>query len=69
MTVDSAPSKREKNAVGRPRLEIDFNAVAEAAAAVFAENGYEGVSIDAVAEKLDISRATLYRTVPTKSHL
>ncbi|MGO4385888.1 TetR/AcrR family transcriptional regulator, partial [Specibacter sp. RAF43] len=50
-------------------LEIDFNAVAEAAAAVFAENGYEGVSIDAVAEKLDISRATLYRTVPTKSHL
>jgi AcrR family transcriptional regulator len=54
---------------GRPRKEIDMQAVADGAARLFAEGGYDAVSIEAVAEKLSVSRATLYRTVPTKDDL
>ncbi len=54
---------------GRPRLEIDPDAVADAVAELFAEGGIEAVSILDAAEKLSVSRATLYRTVPTKEHL
>jgi AcrR family transcriptional regulator len=54
---------------GRPRLTIDRNAVADAVAELFHEGGYEAVSIVDTAEKLSVSRATLYRTVPTKQDL
>lgn len=54
---------------GRPRLDIDPDAVADAVAELFAEGGLDNVSIVEAAEKLNISRATLYRTVPTKEHL
>ncbi|WP_229581311.1 TetR/AcrR family transcriptional regulator [Rhodococcus rhodochrous] len=43
--------------------------VADAAAVLFTEGGYDAVSIEAVAERLTVSRATLYRTVPSKEHL
>jgi AcrR family transcriptional regulator len=61
-TVNSRPR-------GRPRLTIDRDAVADAVAELFAEGGYEAVSIVDTAEKLAVSRATLYRTVPTKEDL
>ena len=54
---------------GRPRLEIDRDAVADAVAELFAEGGIEAVSIAETADKLSVSRATLYRTVPTKEEL
>ena len=54
---------------GRPRKDIDLDVVADAAATLFNEGGYDAVSIEAVAEKLAVSRATLYRTVPTKDDL
>ncbi|KAA9160504.1 TetR/AcrR family transcriptional regulator [Amycolatopsis acidicola] len=54
---------------GRPRKEIDLDEVADAAATLFLEGGYDAVSIEAAAEKLAVSRATLYRTVPTKEDL
>lgn len=54
---------------GRPRLDIDPDDVADAVAELFAEGGIDSVSIVEAAEKLNISRATLYRTVPTKEHL
>jgi AcrR family transcriptional regulator len=54
---------------GRPRRDIDPNAVATAVAELFAEGGFDAVSIGSTAEKLSVSRATLYRTVPTKEHL
>ena len=54
---------------GRPRLEIDRDAVADAVAELFTEGGIEAVSIADPAAKLSVSRATLYRTVPTKEDL
>ncbi|MFE3003087.1 TetR/AcrR family transcriptional regulator [Nocardia sp. NPDC059246] len=54
---------------GRPRREIDLEAVADTAARLFNEQGYDAVSIEAVAEELSVSRATLYRTVPAKEDL
>jgi AcrR family transcriptional regulator len=54
---------------GRPRTEIDSDAVADAVARLFEEGGMEAVSIVSAAQKLDVSRATLYRAVPTKEHL
>lgn len=54
---------------GRPRLSIDRDAVADAVAELFHEGGYEAVSIVDTAQKLSVSRATLYRTVPTKQEL
>jgi AcrR family transcriptional regulator len=59
----------ERRPRGRPRLTIDRDAVADAVAELFAEGGYEAVSIVDTAEKLSVSRATLYRTVPTKEDL
>jgi AcrR family transcriptional regulator len=54
---------------GRPRTEIDPDAVADAVAKLFAEGGMDAVSIVSAARMLDVSRATLYRAVPTKEHL
>lgn len=54
---------------GRPRLTIDRDEVADAVAELFHEGGYEAVSIVDTAAKLSVSRATLYRTVPTKQDL
>lgn len=66
-TVSSASDKPRPR--GRPRLTIDRNAVADAVAELLAEGGYDAVSIPDTADKLSISRATLYRTVPTKEDL
>jgi AcrR family transcriptional regulator len=54
---------------GRPRTEIDPDAVADAVANLFMEGGMDAVSIVSAARKLDVSRATLYRAVPTKQDL
>lgn len=50
-------------------MEISLHDVAEAVGALFFEGGYEAVSISSTAARLNVSRATLYRTVPTKEHL
>lgn len=59
----------EKRGRGRPRLELDRDAIADAVASLFAEGGYQAVSLADTAEKLSVSRATLYRSVPTKDGL
>lgn len=65
----SAGETVQRRPRGRPRTEIDLDSVADAVAGLFLEGGMEAVSIVSAAEKLDVSRATLYRTVPTKEHL
>lgn len=67
--MTAEPTPKESRPRGRPRLDIDPDAVADAVAELFAEGGLEAVSILDTAEKLSVSRATLYRTVPTKEHL
>jgi AcrR family transcriptional regulator len=54
---------------GRPRLKIDMHDVADAVERLFAEGGLEAVSIERTAQELSVSRATLYRSVPSKEHL
>jgi AcrR family transcriptional regulator len=55
--------------MARPRKELTQAAIANAAADLFASGGYEAVTIIAVAKKLHVSRATLYRTIATKDEL
>jgi AcrR family transcriptional regulator len=54
---------------GRPRKVIDLTALLDAVEKLFREGGLEGVSIERAAQELGVSRATLYRTVPSKEHL
>jgi AcrR family transcriptional regulator len=54
---------------GRPRTVIDLDAVADAVADLVIDGGDKAVSIVSAAERLDVSRATLYRLVPTKHDL
>lgn len=54
---------------GRPRTVIDLDAVADAVAGLVIDGGEKAISIVSAAERLDVSRATLYRLVPTKEDL
>lgn len=69
MTAEPTDNAKPRRPRGRPRVEINSDEVADAVADLFAEGGLEAVSIMDAAEKLSVSRATLYRTVPTKEHL
>jgi AcrR family transcriptional regulator len=48
---------------------IDRDAVADAVEGLYVEGGIDAVSIVGAAQRLDVSRATLYRTVPNKEDL
>lgn len=69
--VAPGPDARQptRRGPGRPRREIALTEVADTAVQLFAEGGYDAVSVEAVAERLSVSRATLYRTVATKDDL
>jgi AcrR family transcriptional regulator len=54
---------------GRPRSEKARQAVLEAAADLLLENGLAAVSMDAVAARAGVSKATIYRWWPTKEAL
>lgn len=63
-TVASEPGRR-----GRPRSERAQQAILSAAAHLLLERGLEAVSMDAVAERAGVSKATIYRWWPTKETL
>jgi len=63
------PAVNGTRARGRPRLDIDLDAVADVVADLYAEGGRDAVSIPDAAERLSVSRATLYRAVSTKEDL
>lgn len=67
MTTRNREDSRAKR--GRPRKDIDPSALADAVAELFQEGGADAVSIIDAADKLNVSRATLYRSVPTKEDL
>lgn len=54
---------------GRPRSEKASQAILEAAADLLLENGLAAVSMDAVAARAGVSKATIYRWWPTKETL
>src|SRR5437764_6171627 len=54
---------------GRPRSRQAHQAILDAAAALLPERGLAAVSMDAVAERAGVSKATIYRWWPTKEAL
>jgi AcrR family transcriptional regulator len=54
---------------GRPRSEKAHNAILEASAELLLEKGLAAVSMDAVAARAGVSKATIYRWWPTKETL
>jgi AcrR family transcriptional regulator len=54
---------------GRPRSETARTAILAAAADLLLDRGLPGVSMDAVAERAGVSKATIYRWWPTKESL
>jgi AcrR family transcriptional regulator len=54
---------------GRPRSEKARNAILEAAAELLLDQGLAAVSMDAVAARAGVSKATIYRWWPTKETL
>ena len=59
----------EKQQRGRPRSEKAHKAVLDAAAELLLTHGLAEVSMDTVAERAGVSKATIYRWWPTKQTL
>src|SRR5689334_21194750 len=56
MTAPSTPRRR-----GRPRSERAHNAILDAATDLLLTHGLDAASMDAVAERAGVSKATIYR--------
>lgn len=54
---------------GRPRDPACDKAILDATLAEYAEGGLEGLSVDAVAARAGVSKATIYRRYPSKLDL
>jgi AcrR family transcriptional regulator len=58
------PAKR-----GRPRSERSHRAILEAANEILEERGFDDLTMDEVAQRAKVSKATIYRRWPTKGTL
>jgi AcrR family transcriptional regulator len=63
-TVEAPPRKP-----GRPRDEGAAQAILAAATELLAEVGFAGVTVDAVAHRAGVGKATIYRRWPSKERL
>jgi AcrR family transcriptional regulator len=61
----NAPPTVSRTLTERRHLETQ-RAIADAAAALFAERGYENVTVEEIAREAGVSTRTLYRHCPTK---
>jgi AcrR family transcriptional regulator len=68
MTAE-VPERAEGPQRGRPRSEKARQAILDAAAELLLARGLAAVSMDAVAERAGVSKATIYRWWPTKETL
>ena len=66
MSSDLTAEARQR---GRPRSERARTAILEAASELLLARGLSAVSMDAVAERAGVSKATIYRWWPTKETL
>ena len=64
--TDAGPANRRP---GRPRSEQAEQAIIEATLDLFAEQGFEGVCVEAVAARAGVGKATIYRRWPNKEEL
>jgi AcrR family transcriptional regulator len=73
MTTDTDAATRADPDVdrrpGRPRSTTADQAIVDATLELFAELGYDGLSVEAVAARAEVSKATIYRRYPSKSEL
>src|SRR6202050_2032008 len=63
---DAGPANRGP---GAPRSEQAEHAIIEATLDLFAEQGFEGVCVEAVAARAGVGKATIYRRWPNKEEL
>jgi len=69
MTNDSAAAPCAVRRPGRPREQRADRAIIEATLQIFADEGYHSMSVEAVAAKAEVSKATIYRRWPGKREL
>src|SRR5262245_13782246 len=65
---DSSPSLAPRR-LGRPRSSEADEAILDAAVTLFIEKGFEGMSIEAVADQARVGKTTIYRRWPSKEEL
>jgi AcrR family transcriptional regulator len=71
MTAGAAPTTpiEAVRTPGRPRSTTADEAILDAAVELFAERGFEGLSVEEVATRAGVSKATIYRRYPSKVDL
>jgi AcrR family transcriptional regulator len=62
-------ARRRPGKPGRPRSEQAEQAIIEATLDLFAEQGFEGVCVEAIAARAGVGKATIYRRWPNKEEL
>jgi AcrR family transcriptional regulator len=69
--TQTGPGRQEQTSrrPGRPRSEQAEQAIIEATLDLFAEQGFEGVCVEAVAARAGVGKATIYRRWPNKEEL
>jgi AcrR family transcriptional regulator len=65
MTATDAEARRP----GRPRSAEADEAILEAAVDLFAEGGFDGLTVEGVAARANVGKATIYRRYPCKVDL
>jgi AcrR family transcriptional regulator len=67
--TQTGPDRQMSRRPGRPRSEQAEQAIIEATLDLFAELGFEGVCVEAVAARAGVGKATIYRRWPNKEEL
>jgi AcrR family transcriptional regulator len=67
--TEAGPAAETCRRPGRPRSEQAEQAIIEATLELFAEQGFEGVCVEAVAARAGVGKATIYRRWPNKEEL
>jgi AcrR family transcriptional regulator len=67
--ADTGRSGADHRRPGRPRSEQAEQAIIEATLDLFAEQGFEGACVEAVAARAGVGKATIYRRWPNKEEL